>query len=246
MNIDIGRSVTYPFEDRTWTIKLVILLLYSLVPGLNVIMWGGFAVSIARNILRREPFPMPAWDSWSDIAVRGLLSIAATALYFSPALVFACCLAVFSLFLGARAEGVSLVLRCCAILGGLGYVLAVSLMLGVGHLRYAQTDQFNVYLDFRSRLRDLRHHTNLFVTMFVYQLVLNLITVGVAIIAFGVIIIAVSLIASSGAFVALIMAPVVLVAFVILLIVTTLGFLANGYILGGAALAFEQPARPRQ
>src|SRR5688500_18531100 len=92
MNIDIGRSVTYPFEDQQWFNKVGILMILGFIPGLNVIMWGGAALTIARNVLRGERFPLPDWAEWSDIAVRGLLSIAATLIYYIPLIVVSCCL----------------------------------------------------------------------------------------------------------------------------------------------------------
>src|SRR5579859_7318843 len=91
MNIDFGRAVTYPFEDRQWTLKVGILLLASLIPGLNAILLAGYGLTIARNMLRGVALPMPGWDNWSDIAVRGLLSLVATFLYFLPALLVSCC-----------------------------------------------------------------------------------------------------------------------------------------------------------
>ena len=39
MSLDIGRAVTYPFEDEEWRVKLLPLLLLSVIPGLNVLTW---------------------------------------------------------------------------------------------------------------------------------------------------------------------------------------------------------------
>src|SRR5579871_2068034 len=92
MNVDIGRSVTYPFEDEQWIRKVGTLFILSFIPGLNLMMWGGYALSVARNMTRRSREVLPGWDNWTDIAVRGLLSLGATLLYFSPALLLACLL----------------------------------------------------------------------------------------------------------------------------------------------------------
>src|SRR5260370_8521863 len=89
MNIDFGRAPSVPFEDRQWTVKVGILLVASLIPGLNAILLSGYGLTIARNILRGVALPMPNWDNWSDIAVRGLLSLVATFMYFLPPLPFA-------------------------------------------------------------------------------------------------------------------------------------------------------------
>src|SRR5260221_7300128 len=115
MNIDFGRSASFPFEDRQWTIKVGILLVASLIPGLNAILLSGYGLTIARNILRGVALPMPNWDNWSDIAVRGLLSLVATFMYFLPALLVACCGSVlFPAVTGRTSGGVYLAVQCCS------------------------------------------------------------------------------------------------------------------------------------
>src|SRR5258706_8880959 len=105
MNMDLGRSVTYPFEDRDWLKKVGILFLLGLIPGLNIIVLSGYALTVARNILRGEPFPLPYWADWSDIAVRGLISIVAGFIYFLPPLLFGCCLWGIATFSGRTGGG---------------------------------------------------------------------------------------------------------------------------------------------
>jgi hypothetical protein len=211
MNIDIGRSVTYPFEDPQWANKLVVLILIGFVPGLNVIVWGGYALTIARNILHNERFPMPDWANWSDIAVRGLLSIVATFIYYLPALLVSCCLWLIGVFGGSDSGGLFMLVRCCGGLFAFIYVVAVNLLLNVGHARYAQTDQFYVYMDFGRRIDDLRSESNLFLTLFVYQLMLGLL---------------------AGA-----LAAVLAITCIGPIVVGTLASLASGYILGHAVIA---------
>lgn len=43
MQIDLGRSVTYAFEDSAWLSKLIVFLIVGFLPGLNVILWSGYA-----------------------------------------------------------------------------------------------------------------------------------------------------------------------------------------------------------
>ncbi len=219
MNIDIGRSITYPFEDKQWTIKVGILLVLGFIPGLNIIIWSGYALTIARNVLRGVASPLPAWDNWSDIAVRGLLSIVATFIYYLPALIVTCCLSVgFPLASGRSSGGLYTTVQCCSAVFALVYSLAVYLLLNVGHVRYAETDQFNSYLEFGARFRDLQSNFNLFTTLLVIEVILNLIAAALA---------ALLAITCIGG-----------------IAVITLAFLANGFILGQAAVAFA--GRKRQ
>ncbi len=217
MNIDIGRSVTYPFEDQQWFTKVGILLILGFIPGLNVIMWTGYSLTTARNVMRNERLPLPEWTEWADIAIRGLLSIAATLIYYLPLILLSCCLTLPGLLSGGGQNNSSTftLLNCCLGLIAVVYGIAVGLVLNVGHIRFIQTDQFNVYMDFGRRIEDLRANSNLFVTLFIYQVLIGLIAGAVSVV------LAITCIA-----------PIV---------IGTVAFLANGYMLGMAAAA----VRPR-
>jgi hypothetical protein len=217
MNVDIGRSVTYPFEDQEWFPKVGILLILGFIPGLNVIAWGGYALSIARNVMRGEPLPLPEWADWSDIAVRGLLSIAATFIYYLPVILLSCCLWGAGFFLGGRNSSLLIAGQCCFGLLALAYSLGTSLLLNVGYVRFVQSDQFHSYLDFGRRFQDLRTEPGLFITLTIYQILLSLIAVAVGTILS---------ITCIG--------PVVIGA---------LAFMANGYILGSAAAVASRRLR---
>src|SRR5450432_99284 len=217
MNIDIGRAVTYPFEDRQWATKVGILLVLGLIPGLNVIVWGGYAISVARNVLRGEQYPLPAWDNWSDIAVRGLLSIVATLIYFLPALLVSCCLSViFPLVSGRSFGGVYNAVECCSGAFFLGYTLIAYLLLNPGHARFAMTDKFASYFEIGARFRDFQENSQVFITLLVFQVVLSLVVVVVG-----------------GLLAITCIGPI---------LVLTLAALTQGFMLGQSALALK--ARP--
>ncbi|HVO42962.1 MAG TPA: DUF4013 domain-containing protein [Aggregatilineales bacterium] len=205
--IDVGRAATFVFEDDDWPLKVGLLMVLGLLPGLNLILWSGYALTVARRVMFNAR-PLPDWSDWSDIAVRGLLSIGGVAIYYAPALVIGCVLLVLAPFtVGALA----VTLRCVGLVGVVGYILLVNFLLLPGHLRFAQTDQFHSYLDFRARFDDLRANTSLFSTLFVYQTLLTLVAVLVS--------------------------ALLAITFIGLFAVLTLAFLANGFILGTAGAA---------
>lgn len=209
MNLDFGRSFTYPFEDQQWSRKVGLLFVTGFIPGLNVILWSGYALTVARNVLSRQS-PLPDWDNWSDIAVRGLLSIVATFIYLLPMLlVFGCLWLAFPLFVSRDGSGLLTSLQCLGVLFNLVYLVVVGLILSAGQVRFVQTDQFNTYFDVGARLSDLRKSSNVFIMLFITQTVLWLI---------------------AGA-----LASVLSVTCIGTVLVMTLAFLANGYILGTAA-----------
>jgi hypothetical protein len=210
MNIDLGRSISYPFEDTNWKKKIGILFLIGLVPGLNWIVFSGHSLTVARNILRRNRFPLPDWSEWSDIAVRGLLSIVAGFIYFSPLLLVSCCLWFMNMF-GANRSGssVMLAMQCCGSIFALIYSVFALLLLNAGHIRFATTDQFHSYIEIGARLTDVRAATSIFVSLVASQIVIGLIAV--------------------------VLSAILLITCVGPVLVAMVTFLANGYILGSAA-----------
>lgn len=239
MSIDLGRSVSFAFEDRHWASKLIVLIILGFVPGLNILLWSGYAVSVARNIMRGDPLPLPAWDQWSDIAVRGLLTIVATALYFAPALLGLCCLIFATVAVGPSGRDVLLTLRCVSVSLALLYGATISILAGAGHARYAQTDQFFRYLDIGGRLRDLRRAPGLFLTLFMYESAISFVVALVVIVAVVIFLGALSLISNLGGVLGVLAIAALAVALVGLVAVVTLGFLASGYLLGAVGVAFS-------
>ena len=162
--------------------------------------------------------PLPEWSEWADIAVRGLLSLAGTALYYAPALVIGFLL--FLVTLVTHDDILATGLRCIGVMGLLGYTLIANFLLLPAHLRFAQTDQFHVYTDFGARIHDLRSYTVWFGTLFLYQTVMTIIALFVGVL--------------------------LAITCVGLPIVVTLLFLTNGYMLGSVgAMLLKRPTPAR-
>ncbi|RMF52268.1 MAG: DUF4013 domain-containing protein [Chloroflexota bacterium] len=243
MHLDLGRSVTYPFEDSDWLSKLIVFLIVGFLPGLNIILWSGYALSVARNLARGERRPLPTWDAWSDIAVRGLLSLVATALYFTPAALLVLLVWLF----GALSRGAEafLTMRLIALGIALLYSLLMNYVLTCAHARYAQTDQFYHYLEIGARLRDLGRAAVPFGVLFLYQSLLSFLLVMLSAVVFMIGLVLLSLAMTSSGALSLIIALVLVLALIGYIALVTLGFLTNGYLLGTALVSLRQilPAR---
>jgi Protein of unknown function (DUF4013) len=244
MTIDFGRAVTYPFEDGDWRRKLLLLLILSFVPGLNVLVWGGYGLSVARNIARRERTPLVTWHEWSDIVVRGLLSLVATGLYGLPALVIGGCFLSLSLVLGERVESASfLAMRCLGYLIAVGYGLAVSVLVTTGHVAFARTDQFSSYLDVRERLADVGRYRSRLVTLTVIQIVSGLLVLVALIIGGVLMLVGVNVAVRIGGLGTLLAVPALLLVIIGVVALLTLAALANGYFIGMTALIIGREAK---
>ncbi len=240
MHIDLGRSVTYPFEDSAWFSKLIIFLIVGFLPGLNLILWSGYALSVARNLARGEKQPLPSWEAWTDIAVRGLLSLVATALYIAPVLLIFLGVLLISLLTNSAAS--FMVLRLLAFVVALAYLFLANYLLTCAHARYAQTDQFYHYLEVGARLRDLRQAAGLFGVLYGYQSLLAFLLLMLSAVVLVLFLLALSAVITGGGVLSVIMVPILTLGLVGYIAILTLAFLANGYLLGTALLSLRQPA----
>lgn len=243
MQIDLGRSVTYPFEDSAWLSKLIVFLIVGFLPGLNLILWSGYALSVARNLARGERYPLPSWEAWSDIAVRGLLSLVATAIYFAPAALIVLGVGLIG-WLRNGAESFVLV-RLAALGVALLYGLFINYLLTCAHARYAQTDQFYHYLEIGARLRDLRHAALPFGTLYLYQSLLTFLLLMFSAVVLVLFLLALSAAMTIGGFLSIVIALVLVLGLLGYLAVITLGFLTNGYLLGTALISVRHKLSAR-
>ena len=78
--MDFETNFKKPFTDVK---KLLIGILLSIVPVVNFLAVG-YMLETARKSMKKDT-SLPEWEGWSDLFVKGLLSIVIEAIYFIPA-----------------------------------------------------------------------------------------------------------------------------------------------------------------
>jgi hypothetical protein len=212
MEVDFGRAVTYPFDDTQWVKKIGILLVLGFIPGLGLILWSGYALTVARNMVRNNAVLLPDWKDWSDIAVRGFLSLIASFGYFLPAIMLSCCVNFGLQFAGRTGGTVAFVVQCCSSVVILIYGIAASLLLNAGHVQFAITDQYHSYIEIGALMQQLRSNTALYVTLFAVQTAVSIVAIILAVL----------------------LAVTCLAPFAL----GTMAYLVNGYFLGATATTY--------
>jgi hypothetical protein len=87
--MEIGRSFTFPFQDKSWFSKLLIAALISLVPILNFALVG-WIVEIARRVMHHVPEELPGWDDFGKKWMGGLYYTVAGFIYALPVMLVSC------------------------------------------------------------------------------------------------------------------------------------------------------------
>jgi hypothetical protein len=87
--MEIGRSFTFPFQDKSWLSKLLIAAVISLVPILNFALVG-WMVEIARRVMSHEPEELPGWEDFGKKWMGGLYYTVAAFIYALPVILVVC------------------------------------------------------------------------------------------------------------------------------------------------------------
>lgn len=87
--MDIGKSFSFPFEDRQWISKLGLGAVIAMVPILNF-AWSGYMIELIRNVMNGSQEPLPNWDDIGKKFMDGLILTLAGLVYALPMLIVVC------------------------------------------------------------------------------------------------------------------------------------------------------------
>ena len=87
--MDIGKSFSFPFEDKQWITKLGLGAIITMVPVLNF-AWSGYMVELIRNVMNGAQEPLPNWDDIGKKFMDGLILTLAGLVYALPMLIVIC------------------------------------------------------------------------------------------------------------------------------------------------------------
>lgn len=171
--MDVGKSLSFVFEDKRWLEKTLIgglILLGTLVLSWTIIglfvgvgLLYGYMIEVVRNVRRGEAYPLPEWDNWGDKIVLGLKYLVVYLIWSLPLLIVWIPFAILSAIVGNAssadtAAGIlgvaSVCLSCLAILYSLVLLLASP---GIT-IRFAERGEITDGLAFSSILAFTREH----------------------------------------------------------------------------------------
>jgi hypothetical protein len=179
--MDFGRSITFPFEDNEWPVKVLIGSLLSLIPFFA----PGYQVRITRNVIRDRSRPLPPPDELGQVFVDGLMAGLAALIYFLPLIIIGCLL-VFPAVLAGQDDVFALMFcasMTCVFVMSLLYAIPVGGMYIMGVVRYAETGNFSAFMQFGALWHDLMNNLSLMLTLLFYVVVLVVVALLVSPIA---------------------------------------------------------------
>ena len=169
--MDIGKSLTYYFDDPRWVNKILIgtgvlilstLLSFVLVGVVGYLIVIGYSLDVLRNVRRGDQYPMPEWkDRWGEWLVQGVRLAVAVIVWALPAIIVGMATIIPAALTGAGDDFM-------ATIGGLGIMclsclvflwsIVVVLALPAISIRIAETEKLGAGLAFGDILSFTRQH----------------------------------------------------------------------------------------
>ncbi len=148
--MNIGKSLSYVFEDKKWIEKVLIGGLVSLIPILGSILLSGYIIELVRNVRKGEPEPLPAWDNWGDKLATGFKLFIIILVWMIPLFFLVLLAFVPAILSGDTSDGggilglLSLCFSCLYILYALVFLLASPGIV----IKFAETDDISAGFQF--------------------------------------------------------------------------------------------------
>ena len=155
-SLDIGKSLTYMFEEDGWVNKFVIAVVMTLlsifiIPG---IILQGYVIEIIRRKRDNTVPLLPEWDDWGKYLKDGFNVVIASLVYALPIIiaagVYLCAAIVRSDSNTGEMSGAAALIGFCFSCVTILYVIPMIVFITAGIAEYAQTGQLSSFFNFRN------------------------------------------------------------------------------------------------
>lgn len=166
--MDAARSFTYMFKEAGGIGKLIIGGVLLFIPVLGWAIVGGYMIRTMRGVAGGDD-RLPDWSSFGDLFVKGLLAWVGALVYDIPGLI-----------LGRLGAGGSM-------LGSL-WSLLVLVVLPAALIRYAVTEEFSAFFDFRALIEFIQANLSNYIMAVVLAIAAGIVaSFGVVLLIVGVV-----------------------------------------------------------
>ena len=103
--MDVGRSISYVFQDPSWVKKILIGGVLSVIPIFGTLVTLGYWIRIARNVSNGLETPLPDWDDFGGDFMRGFKAFVAVFVWSLPFIILFSCGWIPFAIAGNRSNG---------------------------------------------------------------------------------------------------------------------------------------------
>lgn len=180
--MDVGKSFRFVFDDKDWASKLLLGLLVSIVPILNL-AWNGYLVQLVRNVSQGDELPLPDWSDFGDKFVKGLILAVVSFLYALPIMVIIFVMAMGGILTGVSLEG-DITETVASIFVGVGilfgclimlYALALTFFLPAVYIHYSREETFGSCFEIGEIIKLISANVSEYLTAWVVSLLFGIV-----------------------------------------------------------------------
>lgn len=188
--MDIGKSISFVFEDKKWIEKVLIgglIMLLTVVFSWTIIvgviggaLMLGYMVQLVRNVRKHEEYPLPAWDEWGEKIVSGIKLMVIYFVWAIPLIIVSMPFLILMGVVGDSDSGgfagfLALCFSCFSII----YAVVLFLAAPAITIRFSETEKISSGFEFAEILAFTRDHIGdiiiAVIVIWLVQLVANLI-----------------------------------------------------------------------
>jgi len=185
-DIDLGKSISFIFDDNEWVTKIGILFLVNLAFGvLAVILIGfvflaaqfGWTVEMLRNMQAGDETPMPGWSNFAEKITLGASPLGAGIVYSLIPGILSCVLFLPAMLASGVNENAGGVLgagvTCLLVPLMIVYAIAAGLFFTLGTMGYSRSENIGEYFKFASMWDTVQRNGSLTVRFIVFSVIVN-------------------------------------------------------------------------
>ncbi|HEU4323375.1 MAG TPA: DUF4013 domain-containing protein [Roseiflexaceae bacterium] len=186
--MDIGRAFGFVTEDEEWVSKILLGGVILLIPIVGGLALFGYLLKTARNVMEGSTRPLPRWENFGDLLMRGLHMFVIQLVYLLPMIILYIVTIVVVGLAGASNDAdpnvVGPLFACLMPLVSL-LGIASAFLAYVGLARYVAYDQLSEAFKFREVIGHVRSNASLWLMLLVTAILAGLVG-GLGIIACGI------------------------------------------------------------
>lgn len=174
--MDIGRAITYIFEDPNWLKKVLIGGLLMIIPIIGWAIVTGYSLRIVRNVIEGRDTPLPEWSDFGGDFIRGLKGFVVWFVWSLPAWILGGYSSIASLASGSDNPAVAVSggaagigLQCLSTIVSLAVLFVQPLFLS----RVAMTESVASGFEFGAIFDEARQHAMPLLIVVLMNLALN-------------------------------------------------------------------------
>ena len=164
--MDIGKSISFVFQDKKWIEKVLIgglIMLLTVVFSWTIIigiiggaLMLGYMVKLVRNVREHEEYPLPAWDDWGEKIVSGIKLMVIFFVWSLPLIIISLPFGILTGLAGDSDFGgiLGLCFSCISIL----YWIILFLASPAITIRFAEDEELSSGFQFSEILEFTRNH----------------------------------------------------------------------------------------